>query len=340
MKRVPTVAGAITLVVLVAEAQARDQIRIVGSSTVHPFTSVVAERFGATSGMKIPVVESTGTGGGFRLFCAGVGAQTPDFTNASRRIRKAEFDACAAAGVTEITEMPIGLDGIALATSKLGPSFDLTLAQLWLALAKEVPIDGRLAPNPFKTWNEIDQSLPYVAIVVLGPPPTSGTRDSFNELAMGSGCQAFPEIRAIADGSARDTACQTVREDGVFVEAGENDNLIVRKLQENPKALGVFGFSFLDQNRASLTAATLDGVAPVYETILDGSYPLSRPMYVYAKNAHVGVIPGMREFTVEYLSDAAMGPGGYLAGKGLIVLPAEQLVQVREQVSSLTPLSM
>jgi phosphate transport system substrate-binding protein len=340
MNRLLISAAITALVAFAAEAQARDQIRVVGSSTVFPFTTAVAEQFGVKSGLKTPVVESTGTGGGMKLFCGGVGEGHPDFTNASRRMKKSEFDACAAAGVTEITEIPIGFDGIAVANSKAGPDLDITLPQLWLALAKEVPVDGKLAANPYKNWSEIDASLPNEKIEVLGPPPTSGTRDSFVELALAVGCADFPEVKAIEDEKARAGVCHTIREDGVFVEAGENDNLIVQKLKDNPVALGVFGFSFLDQNSDSLKGAKLGGVPATYETILDGSYPISRSMFVYAKNAHAGVIPGMREFIAEYVSEAAMGEDGYLADKGLVVLPEEELVEVRSQVTQLTPLSM
>ena len=241
--------------------------------------------------------------------------------------------------MTEITEIPIGFDGIAVANSKAGPDFDVTLGQLWLALAKEVPYQGKMAKNPYTTWNQIDPALPNAKIEVLGPPPTSGTRDSFVELALDVGCKEYPEVEAL-DEDAQKTVCQTVREDGVFVEAGENDNLIVQKLKENPVALGVFGFSFLDQNTDSLKAASLNGVPVSYETILDGTYPISRSMYVYAKNAHADVIPGMREFIAEYVSDAAMGEDGYLADKGLVVLPADKLEEVRASVTTLTPLSM
>ena len=299
----------------------------------------MTEQFGARTGMKTPVVEGTGTGGGMKLFCAGVGEQHPDFTNASRRMKKPEFEACSASGVNEITEIPIGFDGIAIANSKAGPDFDITLGQLWLALAKEVPYEGRMAKNPYTNWKQIDPSLPDEKIEVLGPPPTSGTRDSFVELALDVGCKEFPEVEAL-DEDAHKAACQTIREDGVFVEAGENDNLIVQKLKENPVALGVFGFSFLDQNTDALKGAALNGVPVSYETILDGSYPISRSMYVYAKNAHADVIPGMREFIAEYVSDAAMGEDGYLADKGLVVLPADKLEEVRASVTALTPLSM
>jgi phosphate transport system substrate-binding protein len=340
MNRLLSTAAAAALVAFAAEAQARDQIRVVGSSTVFPFTTTVAEQFGGKSGLPTPVVESTGTGGGMKLFCAGVGEQHPDFTNASRRMKKSEFDSCVANGVGEITEIKIGYDGIAVANAKEGADYTITLAQLWQALAKEVPQDGKLVANPYTNWSEIDPSLPDQKIEVLGPPPTSGTRDSFVELALAVGCTEFPEVEAIADEDAKEAVCHTIREDGVFIEAGENDNLIVQKLKENPQALGVFGFSFLDQNTDSLKGASLNGVPATYETILDGSYPISRSMFVYGKNAHAGVIPGMREFIAEYTSEEAMGEDGYLADKGLVTLDEEELEQVRQASMSLTPLTM
>lgn len=339
MKRSTLMVAAIALTMFAGEAWARDQIRIVGSSTVFPFTTAVAEKFGAKSGLKTPVVESTGTGGGMKLFCAGVGEQHPDFTNASRRIKKSEFDECVKNGVTEITEIPIGFDGIAVAHSKSAPDVSLTLAQLWLALAKEVPVNGQLVANPYKTWNEIDPSLPATRIEVLGPPPTSGTRDSFVELGLDVGCKEFEEVKAL-EAARHKEVCQTIREDGAFVEAGENDNLIVQKLRANPDAYGVFGFSFLDQNTDSLKDVKLNGVEATVETIQSGEYPLSRSMFVYAKNAHVGVIPGMREFIAEYTSEAAFGDDGYLVDKGLVPLPAEQRKAVVSEVHNLTPLTM
>ncbi len=232
-----------------ANAQARDQIRIVGSSTVFPFTTAVAEQFGRAGRFKTPVVESTGTGGGMRLFCAGVGPQHPDFTNASRRITGSEFDTCRTNGVTEIVELPVGFDGIVLAVKKGSPKFSFTREQIWKALARQVPVNGQLVNNPYQRWNEIDPALPNWPIEVMGPPPTSGTRDSFVELVMDVGCRNVPEIRAISDNRARQQACSAIREDGKFIEAGENDNLIVQRLTAGQAGLiGIFGYSFLDQN--------------------------------------------------------------------------------------------
>ena len=324
-----------------ANAQARDQIRVVGSSTVFPFTTAVAEAFGKGGKFKTPVVESTGTGGGMKLFCAGVGPAHPDMTNASRRIKKSEVEQCAANGVQQITELKVGFDGIVVASSKQAKHADFTTEQLWKALAKDVPVDGKMVPNPYKRWSEIDPSLPNTAIEVLGPPPTSGTRDAFNELVMEAGCHKVEAVKAaITDEKARQKACMALREDGAYVEAGENDNLIVQKLGANPNAFGVFGYSFLDQNRDKLQAANVNGTVPTYENITSGKYPVSRSLYVYIKSAHVDVIPGIRELIAEYTAERAMGEEGYLADKGLISLPKAERDAVRNSAMNLAPLQM
>jgi phosphate transport system substrate-binding protein len=340
MKRLTLALAAVAVTSFACDAYARDQIRIVGSSTVFPFSTAVAERLGRGSGMRTPVVESTGTGGGMKLFCAGIGEGTPDITNASRRIKESELKACAAAGVEEITEVKFGFDGIVLAEAKGGEPHDIGTAQLWKALAKEVPVDGRLVANPFTTWNQIDPSLPEERIEVLGPPPTSGTRDAFVELVMDVGCLAYAEVEAIADAGHKQAVCQTIREDGAYIDAGENDNLIVQKLNANPQALGIFGFSFLDQNSDSLVGNPIDGVEPTFENIAEGKYPVSRSMYFYVKNAHVGVIPGLREYVSEFTSEDAWGPEGYLADKGLIPLPEAERDAVAEAAGRLSPLAM
>ena len=289
----------------------------------------MAEQFGQKSGMKTPVVESTGTGGGMKLFCGGVGEDTPDITNASRQIKKSELEACAKAGVNEITEVKIGFDGIVLANSKKHAPFALSEKEIWLALAKEVPVDGKLVPNPNTTWNQINPALPAEKIEVLGPPPTSGTRDAFVELVMDRACEEVPEVKALTDANAKKAACQTIREDGAYIDAGENDNLIVQKLEANPTALGIFGYSFLDQNIDKLQGSTIQGVAPTFENIADAKYPVARSLYFYVKNAHVGVVPGIRDYIAEFTSDAAIGEDGYLADKGLIPLPEDQIEAVR-----------
>ena len=329
-------------VALTNAAEARDQIRIVGSSTVFPFATAVAEEFGKTTRNKTPVVESTGSGGGLKLFCAGVGVDHPDVTNASRRIKTSEVERCAGNGVTDITEVKIGYDGIVLANSKATEPFSITLQQLFLALAKDVPSDGGMVPNPNQTWSDVDASLPAVEIEVLGPPPTSGTRDAIVELAMEGGCKTFPDIKALnkQDKQAYKSICHSIREDGAFVEAGENDNLIVQKLDANPSALGIFGYSFLDQNRDKVQGSTINGVEPDFDTIADGSYPVSRSMYFYVKKAHVGVIPGIDEFVATFTDEDAWGPYGYLADKGLIPLPDADREAMRSQANSMAQLSM
>jgi phosphate transport system substrate-binding protein len=325
------------------EAFARDQIRIVGSSTVYPFATVVAEEFGRSTDFKTPIIESTGTGGGLKLFCAGVGVEHPDITDASRRIKASEVANCQANGVTDITEVKIGYDGIVMAQSKKAKQMDLTLRQIFLALAKEIPTpSGKMVANPNKTWKDVDPSLPDVKIEVLGPPPTSGTRDAFDELALEGGCKTFPEIKALKDKdkNAYKKICQSLREDGAFIEAGENDNLIVQKLVANPDALGVFGYSFLDQNRDKLRGCSVDGEAPTFENISSGAYPVSRSLYFYVKNAHVGSIPGMKEYLAEFTSEKAFGEFGYLVDKGLIPAPKAEREENRTAATTLKNLDV
>ena len=341
MKKVLLAVSALAL--FAGPALARDQIRIVGSSTVYPFTTTVAENFGKTSGMKTPVVESTGTGGGMKLFCASVGEDSPDLTNASRRIKKSEFEDCAKNGVTDIVEVKIGFDGLTLAASKDAPGMKLTKQQVFMALAKQVPdADGKLVDNPYKMWSDIDASLPASKIEVLGPPPTSGTRDSFMELAMEVGAAKFKSLEALkkSDAKAFEAVWKSIREDGAYVEAGENDNLIVQKLQANPAALGIFGFSFLEENASSIKGLEIDGVAPAYETVASGDYKMARPLYVYAKKQHVGVVPGIAEFVAEYVSDKALGVDGYLADKGLITLPEADAEKSRAMATAMDVLKI
>jgi phosphate transport system substrate-binding protein len=323
-------------------AEARDQIHIVGSSTVFPFSTTVAERFGRTAGFKTPVVESTGSGGGLKLFCQGTGEKTPDIANSSRRIKASEVSLCAANGVAQIVEIKIGFDGIVLASSKKAAPSKLTLQQVFLALAKEVPVGGKLVANPYKLWSDVDKSLPAEKIEVLGPPPTSGTRDAFVEVAMEGGARTFPLFEAMRtkDEKAFQAVVHAIREDGAYVEAGENDNLIVQKLEANPKAVGIFGYSFLEQNADKIQGATVDGIAPTFEAIADGKYPISRSLYFYVKSAHIGKIPGLREYIREFTSEAASGDDGYLSDRGLIPLPAADRKAVRESSLKLTPLAL
>jgi phosphate transport system substrate-binding protein len=325
-----------------AHAQGRDQIRIVGSSTVYPFSIAVAEQFGRSGGMKTPVVESTGSGGGLKLFCAGVGTAQPDITNASRRIKVSEIETCNKNGVAEIVEVKVGFDGIVLANSKKSERMTLTLEQLFLALAKQVPVDGKLVPNPNKLWSDIDPSLPKRGIEVLGPPPTSGTRDAFVELAMEGGAKKLPLLKAMneKDEKAFVAAAHAIREDGAYIEAGENDNLIVQKLDANPSAFGIFGYSFLDQNSDSLQGSIVNGVEPTFEKIAAGDYSVSRSLYFYVKKAHVGVVPGIVEYVKEFTSERAAGNEGYLADKGLIPLPDRERASVRAAATAMQPLKL
>ena len=323
-------------------AIARDQINIVGSSTVFPFSTTVAERFGKSTEFKTPVVESTGSGGGMKLFCTGVGENTPDITNASRRIKSSEAEKCAANGVTPI-EAKIGFDGIVMANSRKSGRMEITRQQIFLALAKDVPNSaGELIPNPYSMWSEIDSSLPAVKIEVLGPPPTSGTRDAFAELALEGGCKKFDFIKAMkkTDKSAYKAVCHTVREDGAYIEAGENDNLIVQKLQTNPSAFGVFGYSFLEQNSDTMQGSIVGGVEPEFEEIASGNYPIARSLFFYVKKEHIGVIPGITEYMKEFTREDTWGEDGYLVDKGLIPLDEDAREDWAEKINGLVPLEM
>jgi phosphate transport system substrate-binding protein len=348
LKKLLTVAAVVAAVAFAGSVQAqtsRDYISIVGSSTVYPFATVVAEQFGKTTSYKTPKIESTGSGGGFKLFCEGIGVEYPDITNASRAIKSSECETCAKNGVTEIVEVKIGYDGIVLANSKKSAPFKLTRKDIFLALAKDVP-DPKggetLVPNPYKTWKDVNPSLPATKIEVLGPPPTSGTRDAFVELAMEGGAKKFDFIKAMksADKKKYKAVCHTIREDGAYIEAGENDNLIVSKLDANPDALGIFGFSFLDQNADKIQGSFVDGVAPTFDGIADGSYPVSRPLFFYVKKAHVDQIPGMKEYLKEFTSEKAWGEDGYLSERGLIPLPDAERSEVKAAVKNLKPISM
>jgi phosphate transport system substrate-binding protein len=329
MKHLLRTASAVALVAVAGTAQARDQISIVGSSTVFPYTQAVAEQFSAMTGAPSPVVESTGTGGGMQIFCNGIGESFPDITGASRSMRASEYALCQENGVSDVTEVLLGFDGLSLATSQDGADVDLTKAQIFQALAAEVEVDGEIVANPFTNWNQIDPSLPDQTILVYGPPPTSGTRDAWVELVMEEGCKAFPAIAAL-EGDRHDEVCQRMRTDGPFVEAGENDNLIVQRLTSDTNAFGIFGYSFLYENQDSLKGAAIDGVQPSAETIETGDYGVSRPLFFYIKNAHRGAIPNLAEFIEEYVSEAAMGPGGYLQERGLVPLNDERRKAVQD----------
>ena len=327
-----SIAALVAVFAMMSVAEARE-LRIVGSSTVYPFTTIVGESF-AAEGNTAPVIESTGTGGGMKLFCAGVGESHPDFTNASRAIKSSEVEKCKANGITPL-EMKVGYDGIVFANSKEGASFEVTPLELYLALAKDVPqADGSLVENTYTNWNEINPNFPNQKIEVLGPPPSSGTRDAWVELVMEKGCKTFDWVKEMKkqDKKKYKGICHGIREDGAFVEAGENDNLIIQKLANNPDAFGIFGYSFLDQNTDVIKGTVIGGVAPTFESIADGSYPASRGLYVYAKKEHMGVIDGMIEFMELYLSDDMAGADGLLGDAGLIPLPQKELDTVRNNV--------
>jgi phosphate transport system substrate-binding protein len=322
-------------IMIAGTAYARDQIRIVGSSTVFPYTQAVAENF-SNLGYTAPIVESTGTGGGFKEFCKGIGQDTPDITGASRAIKSSETELCTQNGVTDISEALIGYDGLSISGSRANEfNWNLSLEEIYLALAAQVPVNGEWVANPYKTWNEINAALPANPILVYGPPPTSGTRDAFVELAMHAGCAKLPHV--VEGGFDKDWIaenCSSMRQDGAFVEAGENDNLIVQRLEADTSALGIFGYSFLYENLDKLKGVNIDGVEPSLDSIGDGSYPISRPLYFYVKNAHRGVIPGLQEFIEEYMSDDALSKDGYLSERGLVALSDEMRADVQLQVIS------
>jgi phosphate transport system substrate-binding protein len=328
-----------------ALAQAgRDYISIVGSSTVFPFATVVAEHFGKATKFKTPKIESTGSGGGLKLFCEGVGVKHPDITNASRRIKKTECETCAKNGVKDIVEVQIGYDGITMANSKKAKQMKLKLKDIFLALAKEVPDPKggeKLIPNPYKTWKDVNSALPDIKIEVLGPPPTSGTRDAFVELAMERGAKTFDWIKAMKkkDKKKYKAMCHTVRQDGAWIDAGENDNLIVQKLAVNPNAVGVFGFSFLDQNTDKLQGTEVNGVVPTFKAIASGKYPVSRPLFFYVKKAHADMIPGIKDYLKEFTSDKTWGPDGYLPEKGMIPMSDDERKKMKAAVEAMKTIS-
>jgi phosphate transport system substrate-binding protein len=320
---------------------ARDTINIVGSSTVYPFATVVAERFGRSTDFPTPKLESTGSGGGFKLFCEGVGTQHPDITNASRRMKPSEYERCQSNGVKAIVEVKFGSDGIVLASSQEAENLDITLKQLYLALAAEVPDPdggGELVSNPYQKWSEIDSSLPDTKIRVLGPPPTSGTRDAFNELAMQGGCEEIDMIASMEE-EKMEEVCQSIREDGAFVEAGENDNLIVQKLDSDSESYGIFGYSFLEENTGTLQAATINGKEPTISNISSDEYPVARSLWFYVKKAHVGVIPGISEYVGEFTSEAAWGKNGYLVDVGLIPLERSARMEAAKSANNMKPMT-
>jgi len=306
-------------------AQARDQIRIVGSSTVYPFASYVTEEFGALTNYPTPVIESTGSGGGIRLFCNGVGEGTPDITNASRRMKPSELERCEENGVTDITEAKIGSDGIVLGLAASNEPIDLTLEQIFLAVAAQVPVDGELVENPYTNWSDIDASLPDRAISIYGPPSTSGTRDAFEELVMEA---ASAEMDIYGEEGYTD-----IRTDGVYIDAGENDNLIVQRLAEDTGAFGIFGYSFLVENPDTIMGVTIGGVEPEVEAISSGEYPVARSLWFYLKNQHADEVTPMYEYANMFMEDQMIGEDGYLVDLGLIPLPEAEREQARQKVA-------
>ncbi len=329
-------AASLVLVASMGAAVARDQIKVTGSSTVFPYSQAVAEEFANKTGKPAPVVESVGTGGGFKAFCGGVGEAFADVTGASRAIKESEIKLCAENGVNDITEALIGYDGLSIAVSRANTTdWNLTEEQIFKALAAELP-DGKggLIPNPNKKWSDIDASLPATNIVAFGPPPTSGTRDAFVELTMHDGCKNLPGMADLkkSDEKKYTEVCSRMRQDGPFVEAGENDNLIVQRLESDPNSVGIFGYSFLFENSDKLKDVKINGVEAKHETIADGSYPIARPLFFYVKNAHRNVIPGLKEFLTEYVSDGALGPSGYLSERGLTPLADDKRAAVQSAV--------
>ncbi len=343
LARLSLAAGTAVLCAVTA-AQARDRISIVGSSTVFPYTQAVAEEYAARTGAPAPVLESTGTGGGFKAFCGGIGENHPDMTGASRGITRSEIDLCAGNGVTDITEARIGYDGLSIAVSRANQAdWDLTEDQIFRALAAELP-DGKggFAGNPNRLWSDIDPALPATPILVYGPPPTSGTRDALVELVMHDGCAGLPGMAELkmADPDRWNEVCSRMRQDGAFVEAGENDNLIVQRLAADANALGIFGYSYVHENADRLKTVRINGVAPDFATIADGTYPVARPLYFYVKNAHRELVPGLEEFLAEYVSEEALGPDGYLAERGLTPLPDAERKAMQDAVRSGASLAM
>ncbi len=328
--------AATTSLVSIHAAEAREQIRVVGSSTVFPFTTTAAEQFGQGGKFKTPIVESTGTGGGFKLFCEGVGADTPDINDASRPMTDSEKESCKSHGIAGVTELAIGYDGIVVAASKSSAPLNLSRMDLFMALGKQVPKGGALVDNPNKTWKDVNPALPNAAIEVYGPPPTSGTRDAFVELGMESVCKDLPEFKAAyADEKERGKACKTMREDGKFIDAGEDDNVIVQKLKSNPAALGIFGYSYMEENKGSIQAMKIDGLEATLANITSGKYKLSRTLFIYVKNDHLGKIPGLAEFAREMTSEAAMGANGYMVAKGLVPLHKAEADKSRAAAAAL-----
>ena len=336
--------GAVATIALLAVADnahaARDYVWAAGSSTVFPFSTRVAENYAKKTGKKSPKIESLGTGGGIKMFCGGAGEKFPDIANASRPMKKSEFLACQKAGVKDIIEIKIGFDGIVVASNKKGPDFNFKLEQLYLGLADQSLRGGQLVKQPYKNWNEVGPSLPKARILAYGPPPTSGTRDAWIELAIEGGAGKLPTLAKMksTDEKKFKATVSPMRTDGGWVDAGENDNAIVGTIEKTPNALGVFGFSFLEENAGRIKGASINGVKPTAQTIASGQYPLSRSLYIYVKKSQIGVTPGLKEFVTEFVSDSATGRGGYLQGRGMIPLPPAMHGQMKQKANAQTPM--
>ena len=342
MKRLIGAAAALGLMAIAPSAHAaRDYVWAAGSSTVFPFSTRTAENFAKKTGKKAPKIESLGTGGGFKLFCGGGGEGFPDIANASRPMKKSEFDACKAKGVKDIIEIKIGFDGIVVAMDKSAPNYNFKLEHLYMGLAQSVSRGGQFVNNPYKTWKDVSGELPSGRILVYGPPPTSGTRDAWSELAMEGGAKKIPALKALSDTDEKafKTRSHQLRSDGAWIDAGENDNAIVGTIEKTPGALGVFGYSFLEENASRIKAASVNGVKPTPATIASGAYPVSRTLFIYVKKSSVGVVPGLKDFLTEFTSDAAAGRGGYLSQRGLIPLPPAQHEAMKATAARLTPMA-
>jgi phosphate transport system substrate-binding protein len=332
-------ATAVMALTIATVADARTQMRAVGSSTVYPFAKIVAERISrANPRLGTPIIESTGTGAGMKLFCAGVGEKFPDVEDASRRMKASEAKLCQANGVTAITEIQVGIDGISFATSKSSPFRNLTQRDIYMAIAK-TPY-GK--PNRAKTWHDVNSSLPNIPIRVYGPPPTSGTRDALGELILTPPCEANAGMAALkkSDENKFKAICTGLREDGGYIEAGENDNLIVQKIEQNPGTIGIFGYSYLEENADRLNGIPINGVVPTYDSISSFKYPGARPLYIYIKNAHANAIPAVRAYAAEFTKESAFGPNGYLRKSGLIAAPNAVRAKSQQLARSLTPLNL
>jgi len=340
LKSLGLAATAVVALSISTTAEARTQMRAVGSSTVYPFAKIVAERIArANPRLGTPIIESTGTGAGMKLFCAGVGERFPDVENASRRMKGSEAKLCASNGVTQITEIQVGLDGVTLATAKGSPLGNISQRDVYMALAK-TPY-GK--PNRTKTWKDVNGSLPAIPIRVYGPPPTSGTRDALGELLMTPPCEANPSMAALkkSDENKFKAICTGVREDGAYIQAGENDNLIVQKIEANPGTIGIFGFSYLEENGDKLKGLAINGVGPSYDSISSFKYPGARPLYIYIKNAHANAIPAVRAYAAEFTKESAFGPNGYLRRQGgMIAAPNNVRARSQQAARGLAPLNL